>query len=113
MHKLIILITVPPDDDIFDLLWPEFLRTAEAMPGLLRETTSRVDFKVYGEVDCRMIHELHFDSLRSLEAAMRSDPGTNAGAVLQRITGGRFTLLFADHHEDGIENLQPGPEAGA
>jgi hypothetical protein len=107
MHKLVILITVPPDDDLFDLNWPEFLRTAEQMPGLVRETTSRVSFKLYGNVDARMIHELHFDSLRALEGAMQSDPGRAAGIVLQRITGGRFTLLFADHHEDELGNLRP------
>jgi hypothetical protein len=110
MHKLVILITVPPDDDRFDLHWPEFLRTAEAMPGLVRESTSRVNFRVYGDVDCRMIHEFHFISLQALEAAMQSDAGVNAGKILQRITGGQFTLLFADHHEDDLRNLRPDPE---
>jgi uncharacterized protein (TIGR02118 family) len=110
MHKVIILITVPPDEDVFDLHWPEFLRHAEQMPGLIRETTSRINHRLYGPVDARMIHELHFESLRSLETAMQSDPGRNAGAVLQRITGGRFTLLFADHLEDDLENIRRVPE---
>lgn len=113
MHKLIILITVPPDDDLFDLHWPEFLRAAEGMPGLVRETTSRVNFKLYGDVDCRMIHELHFDSLQALEAAMQSEPGVNAGTVLQRISQGKFTLLFADHHEDDVLNMQPADSGDA
>jgi len=110
MHKLLILITVPPDDDLFDLHWPEFLRVAEGMPGLVRETTGRVNFRLYGDIDARMVHELHFNSLQALEAAMRSEAGVNAGKVLQRITGGRFTLLFADHHEDDLKNMQPPAE---
>ena len=105
MHKIVILITVPPDDDDFEAQWPEFLRQAEQMPGLLRETTSRVHFQVYGDVDCRLIHELHFNSLQALEAAMQSDQGKRTGMILQKITGGRFSLFFADHHEDDIENL--------
>jgi hypothetical protein len=110
MHKLVIIITVPPDDDLFDLHWPEFLRLAEEMPGLVRETTSRINFKVYGDLSPRIIHELHFISLQTLEAAMQSDAGVNAGTVLQRITGGQFTLLFADHLEDDLQNLRRPPE---
>ena len=106
MHKLVILITVPPDDDLFDLHWPEFLRAAERMPGVVRETTSRIDFRLFGDVDCRLIHELYFDSLPALEAAMQSGAGVNAGAILQRISGGRFTLLFADHHEDEMDKIR-------
>lgn len=111
MHKIVILITVPPDDDVFEMHWPEFLRQAEQMPGLLRETTSRVHFQVYGDVDCRLVHELHFKSLQALEAAMQSEEGKLTGGVLQRITGGRFSLYFTDHHEDDIENLKPAEDA--
>ena len=107
MHKIVILITLPPDDDDFEAQWPDFLRHAEQMPGLLRETTSRVHFQVYGDVDCRLIHELHFKSLQALEAAMQSEEGKMTGMTLQRITGGRFSLYFADHHEDDAENLKP------
>ena len=110
MHKIVLLITVPPDDDIFDLHWPEFLKLAEQMPGLQRETSSRVHFQVYGDVDVRMIHELHFRSLQALEAAMQSEVGKKAGMVLQRITEGRFSLFFADHHEDEVENLKSGTD---
>ena len=110
MHKIVILISVPPDDDVFDLSWPAFLKQAEQMPGLLRETTSRVHFQVYGDVACRLIHELHFNSLQALETAMQSEEGKKTGLILQQITAGQFSLYFADHHEDDVENLQP-PEA--
>lgn len=117
MHKLVILIHVPEHDQAFDLGWPEFLRNAEEMPGLRKESTSRVRFTIFGGQVITMIHELYFDTFPALELAMRSEPGKQAGEVLQRITGGRCTLLFADHHEDLISNFrtlkkaeQPEPE---
>ena len=43
MHKLVILIEPPADQAALDTGWPEFLRYAESMPGLVREATSRVE----------------------------------------------------------------------
>lgn len=105
MQKLIILINVPVDDPRFEDGWPEFLKNAESMPGLLRESTSRVSHIIYGDTNCTMVHELFFASMANLQAAMQSDSGRKAGEILQRITGSRFTLMFADHHEDSAENL--------
>ncbi len=105
MQKLVILINVPVDDQKFEDGWPEFLRYAEQMPGLLRESTSRVSHILYGETNCTMIHELYFASSAVLERAMQSDTGKKAGEILQKITSSRFSLLFADHHEDTAENL--------
>lgn len=106
MQKLIILINVPVDDPRFEDGWPDFLKHAENMPGLLRESTSRVSHILFGDTNCTMVHELFFESLANLEAAMQSAHGRKAGEVLQRITGSRFTLMFADHHEDTAENLR-------
>lgn len=105
MQKLVILIYVPVEDEIFEAGWPEFLRHAELMPGLLRESTSRVGHVLFGETAPTVIHELFFESLGSLEHAMQSENGGKAGAILQRITQSRFALMFADHHEDTGENL--------
>ena len=113
MHKLIILISVPPDDPRFEEGWPDFLHAAEQMPGLVRETSSRVSHVLYGVKDYHMVHELHFESRQALETAMQSEPGRLAGRILQRITGSRLTLLFSDHHEDLAENMQPGPGSGS
>ena len=106
MHKLVILIHVPEHDRTFDLGWPEFLHSAEEMPGLRKESTSRVRFMIFGGQEVSMIHELYFDTFSTLEQAMRSEAGKQAGEVLQRITGGRCSLLFADHHEDLISNFR-------
>ena len=106
MHKLMILIETLDDWTIFDDTWPQFLHQAEDMPGLRREVTSRVDSVLFGKGDYAVIHELYFDSLGAAQEAMSSTPGREAGRILQGITGGRLTLLFADHKEDDIENIR-------
>jgi uncharacterized protein (TIGR02118 family) len=105
MHKLVILVE-STDDPSFDENWPEFLHMAERMPGLQRESTSRVDHVVFGKVPYAMIHELFFDSLEALQKGMASPQGQEAGRLLQVMTQGNLTLLFAEHKEDDLENIR-------
>jgi hypothetical protein len=104
MHKLVILIEASPNWQTGEDLWPEFLRHAESMPGLRRETTSRVDRNLFGS-HYVLAHELFFDSLKEAEQAMASAEGRLAGSLLQKMTGGKMTLFFADHKEDALENI--------
>ncbi len=76
------------------------------MPGLKRESTSRVNQILYGEMQCALVHELYFDSYSSLQAGLASESGKEAGRVLQEMTGGRVRLLIADHSEDNLENIR-------
>lgn len=105
MHKLVILIESTTNPN-FDQYWPRFLHHAERIPGLRRESTSRVSQVLYGTASYDMIHELYFDSLLAMQQGMASPEGQQAGHELQHLTGGRMTLLFADHNEDSIENIR-------
>lgn len=100
-----ILIENLQDQELFERGWPEFLRYAEAMPGLRRESTSHVAHNLYGSKPISLIHELYFEDRRAAHQALDSPAGRNAGQTLQAITGGRLTLLLADHLEDEIENI--------
>lgn len=106
MYKLVILIEPQPDWQEFERVWPEFLKLAEKMPGLIRETTSPVDQLLHGHYHVAMIHELYFDSMETAKQAMASPEGEEAGKRLQIITAGNVTLLFTDHLEDELENIQ-------
>ena len=102
MHKLIILFYEPPDLDAFERRWSEeFVPRAERMPGLRRVAVSRVlgglDEKA---PDLHLIHELYFDDRETLESAMASEAGQEAGAILVAIAGERAQVLFAEHQED-------------
>jgi uncharacterized protein (TIGR02118 family) len=106
MYKLVILIEPQDHTAEFDSRWPEFLGLAERMPGLRREVTSRVDRVVVGELGAHMLHELYFDSLKAAGDAMGSPEGQAAGELLQAITGGKVTLLLADHTQDDLAHIR-------
>ena len=105
MHKLIILIesTSTPD---FHVFWPRFLHAAENMPGLRRESTSRVGQLLYGDLQIALIHELYFDNLTTLQLGLASESGKEAGRLLQEMTGGRVRLLVSDHSEDDLDRIR-------
>lgn len=102
MHKLILLFRQPADLAEFERRWSEeFVPQAERMPGLRRVTISRVIGGVQeGQPDLHLVHELYFDDRTSLEQAMASEQGQEAGATLISIAGESVELLFADHRED-------------
>lgn len=106
MHKLVILIEGLSEDNAFDELWPQFLHLAEHMPGLLREAACHVEHNLYGSSQPLLIHELYFESVEAIQAAMRSPEGRVAGELLQRMTNGQMSLLIAAHLEDDPENIR-------
>ncbi|RCK72968.1 MAG: hypothetical protein ANABAC_1113 [Anaerolineae bacterium] len=105
-YKLVILIESSVDAAVLDQYWPEFLHHAEQMPGLLRESTSRVDVHLYGDAAYQLQHELFFNSPEDARQAMASEAGRAAGRILQQLSGGRLVLYFADHREDDLENIR-------
>ncbi len=106
MYKLVILIEKSVEAAVLDQGWPEFLHNAERMPGLLRESTSRVDVHLYGGAEYQVQHELFFNSPEEARQAMASEAGRAAGRILQQLTGGRLVLFFADHREDDLVNIR-------
>lgn len=106
MHKLVILIHASDTWQKQEGLWPEFLHLVESMPGLRREAACKVERFLLGGAPAVYMHELFFDNQAEAEKAMASPQGAQAGALLQRMTGGRMTLFFADHKEDDLANIQ-------
>jgi prolyl-tRNA editing enzyme YbaK/EbsC (Cys-tRNA(Pro) deacylase) len=110
MHKLVILIDKPENENYFERLWPLFLRWAEQMPGLRREVTTRVAVPILGANELQLIHELYFESAEAAKAALNSEAGRKAGENLQKITKGKMSLFLADHMEDTVKNAQEDPQ---
>ena len=106
MFKLIILVEPQEDWLQFEQAWPQFLAIAEKMPGLQREVNSPIYTTLHGNNEVAMIHELYFNSQEDLRLAMTSDEGKESGKILQIITHGKVTLLFADHLEDEFKNIE-------
>jgi uncharacterized protein (TIGR02118 family) len=109
MHKLIILIEPPEQETEFETRWPEFISLSSRMPGLRRETTSRITSHMFGKHTYTLIHELYFDSPEVARQALNTPLGVQAGQTLQRITNGRVVLLLADHLEDDPVRYTPPP----
>ncbi|MCJ7715758.1 MAG: hypothetical protein MUO54_04465 [Anaerolineales bacterium] len=106
MHQLILLIPTSVDLNKFDESWPSFLEAAEQMPGLIRESVSRVDQIIFGQEYFQRIYTFSFQDKISLEKALFSDSGEKAGSILHGLTGGKLTLLTADYQEDSLKNIQ-------
>ncbi len=104
-----ILIEPPESETDFDAHWPDFITLTATISDLRRETTSRISYKMFGNHPCSLIHELYFDSAEAVREALNSPTGIQAGQTLQRITGGRVTLLLAEHLEDDPARYKPLP----
>lgn len=105
MYKLVIMIETPTDPLAFESEWPKFLRLAEKMPGLVKETSSHVENILYGSFNVSFVHELLFADPQATYQAMASPQGREAGLQLQQMTGGRVILLTADHREDDLARI--------
>jgi len=100
LYKLVILFKQPDDPAEFERRWSEeFVPLAERLPDVQRIVVSRTHGGPAGPVDIHLIHELHFESLAALTAAMASPPGVAAGQCLLRFARKNATLFFAEHME--------------
>jgi len=106
VYKLVILFNQPENPAEFERRWSEeFVPLAEQMPGLRRVVVSHTHGGPAGPVPVYLIHELHFESMDALTAAMASPQGVAAGQCLVGLVKQKATLLFAEHMED-----TPGPD---
>ena len=110
MHKLVISIAKPENENYFERLWPLFLRWAEQMPGLEREVTTRISHIMFGDVELFLLHELYFADAEIAKAALSSEPGKKAGETLQKLTKWKMSLYLADHLEDTLKHIQEDAE---
>lgn len=113
MYKLVILFLPPFAQHGFDQGWQKFLRLAEQMPGLRKETVGDVEQLVFGppNQNYKKVHELYFDSREDLEKALQSEAGQTAGQVLHSFTQGRFLLMIAKHMEATPEEFKKKQDA--
>jgi len=105
-YQLLILIPLAVEIQSFDEGWPEFLKSAEKMPGLIQESVNRIDNCIYGQNNLRRIYSFSFQDRDSLEKALLSTPGEEAGKVLHKITQGNMILISGEYKQDFLENIK-------
>jgi hypothetical protein len=105
-YQLLILIPLTVEIQSFDEGWPDFLKTAEKMPGLIQESVNRIDNIIYGQNQIRRIYSFTFKDRSSLEQALLSPAGEKAGRILHKITKGNMILLSGEYKQDSLKDFQ-------
>jgi len=112
MHKLVILIHRSPQAETLERRWSDgFVPAAERLPGLRRVVVTRPVGAPASTPRFQLIHELFFDDLDSLQAAMTSPDGQAAGRALMEFASAEAELFFAEHLEMELESRPGGPGA--
>jgi uncharacterized protein (TIGR02118 family) len=101
MHKLMVIFKSSDDSLALETQWStEFVARAERMPDLRRVSVSRIVGGPGGATDLQLVHELYFDDLNSLKAALASKQGQEAGRALMAFAGENVSVYFAQHLEE-------------
>ena len=106
MYQLILLIPNEVDIVKLDDGWPEFLKSAEQMPGLIQESIIRFDQVIHGTQEYQRIYLFSFPDRNSLENALLSPEGERAGDILHKISAGKITILTGISQSDTLSNIQ-------
>ena len=100
MIKLTILYQEPANKEAFEMFYTANLALMERIPHVLRREVSHV----YGAPDGNPAYyrtlELYFADRATLDTAMRSEAGVNAGQHLMNNAAKLATLLFSEVYEE-------------
>lgn len=111
MVKFMILFARPQDQMAFEDIYNDFFALVERMPNITRRQVIDVLGSPIGETRLFRILEVYFEDRETMEAALRTKAGQEAGGELRRFEPGSFEMVFAEvYEEEG--GTTPG-EAGA
>lgn len=100
MVKFSILFHTPADTSAFETVYNDFLALIERMPNITRRQVNSILGSPVGETRLYRILEVYFDDYPTLDAALKSAAGQEAGAELRRFDPGAFEMFFADVFEE-------------
>jgi hypothetical protein len=105
MYQMVIILPSTLNLKTFDEGWPEFLKLAEQMPGLIRESVTRFDQVLFGSSDVQRLYTFSFSDRQSLEQALTTEVGEKAGNLLHTISNGSLTILAGDYQTDTLDRI--------
>lgn len=101
MVKFMVIFLKPANVAAFEDAYNAFLAQAERMPHLIRRQVVDVLGSPLGAAPYHRILELYFDDQAQMEASLRSRPGQEAGAELQkRFPARSFEVIYAEVYEE-------------
>lgn len=102
MVKFMVLFAKPQDQTEFENIYNDFFSLVERMPDIARRQVIDVMGSPIGETRLFRILEVYFEDRETMEAALRTKAGQEAGDELSRFEAGSFEMIFADlYEEDG------------
>ncbi|HAJ05286.1 MAG TPA: EthD family reductase [Chloroflexi bacterium] len=105
MYKMTILFNTPENINDFEERWSQqFIPIAEQMPGVQRITVSHIEGEPKGKSEYYKIHEFQFANKPSLDHALNSEKGVQAGKALMKFAGNITTILFSESFEEERNN---------
>lgn len=114
MHKFMILFQKPLSRNHFETIYNDFLGLVERMPNIRRRQVVDVVGSPLGDTSLFRVLEVYFDDQESMEAALRSKAGQEAGGELRRFKERSYELIFAEvYEEEGGQTPEPEVEAAA
>lgn len=100
MVKFMILFGKPTNLTEFENTYNDFFALVERMPNIVRRQVIDVLGSPVGETRLFRILEVYFEDRETMEAALRTKAGQEAGQELTRFEAGSFEMVFAEVYEE-------------
>ena len=100
MFKFMMVFYQPDDLTKFENSYNDLLALVERMPSIKRRQVINVVGSPQGKSPYYRILEVYFDDQASMQAAMLSPAGQEAGGQLMQFGAGSFEMIFAEVFEE-------------
>lgn len=100
MVKFMILFRKPADLVRFEETYNSFLALVERIPNITRRQVISILGSPQGTPSIYRILEVYFSDYDTLNAALRTPAGQEAGGELNKFPKGTFEMLFAEVYEE-------------
>jgi uncharacterized protein (TIGR02118 family) len=100
MFKFMILFRHPVDVEGFENQYNDLLALVERIPDVRRRQVINVMGSPSGQSTYYRILEVYFEDRRTMEAALLTPQGQEAGGQIALFRAGSFEMLFADVYEE-------------
>lgn len=113
MYKFMMIFYHPTDQETFENSYNDLLALVERMPDILRRQVINVTGGPQGKSRYFRILEVYFQDQATMQAALMSPAGQEAGGQIMTFPPESFEMIFADVYEEAGGSTQEGDDADA
>lgn len=100
MYKFMMLFNHPADSEAFENSYNDLLALVERMPDIQRRQVINVMGSPIGQSAIYRILEVYFQDRQTMEAALMTPAGQEAGGQISTFPAGSFEMIFAEVYEE-------------